>query len=216
MKHGDELESREKKQRGLELNGKERKRRGELPKISFASVGDDLRSPPLTRRRTSMTNMADRAATSSTTSETSYQQYQANEARQYIPQDLKSSQSKLQPIIGESAGFGLYPGKTSGEPKQPGRLKSRSKISKLSGMPRSSYKGKDLPSKEIAHDVAKELKLHYLRSIFHQEPEILETDWTENLKNVTTDARKVVRNHNSAIKFLFGDNTEGKYFHSNG
>jgi len=104
--------------------------------------------------------------------------YLANEARQQLKPDAKpKTGAKHDSKTGTSL-----------------TIPERPKLS-LKKMGSSFTGAKAPPSKRIADKIAKELKLHYLRTTFQHRPQ------------ATT-----ARNHDSAVKFLFGSNTEGKYF----
>ncbi|KAK3374165.1 hypothetical protein B0T24DRAFT_554041 [Lasiosphaeria ovina] len=68
----------------------------------------------------------------------------------------------------------------------------------------------EAPSPEIANTVAKELKLHYLRTTFWQRPEFSSGSRSADAQGPADEAA-VVRTHNSAIEFLFGENKEDKH-----
>ncbi|KAF2012823.1 hypothetical protein BU24DRAFT_465179 [Aaosphaeria arxii CBS 175.79] len=87
------------------------------------------------------------------------------------------------------------PKKVAGEPER--APSSTTKKTKASGTSRTS---KNVPSKDVANLVAKELKLHYFRTTFRP---------TERKERKTRAA--IQRNHDSAIEFLYGQNAEDKH-----
>lgn len=113
--------------------------------------------------------------------------YQANETRHISRRNSRSSISFSSPMK-------LI--KTSSESKAAKELRNL----------RVSQEGstkKEIPLAETADFVAKELKLHYFRSIYKQEEEYLD----EQSQLVISEAPR--RTHDSAIEFLFGENKEG-------
>lgn len=99
-----------------------------------------------------------------------------------------------------------FPG-TKERPSTPGSLSVDGKPVETRPKPRRSKQSKlskpsstrEKPSPEIAESVAKELKLHYLRSIFT----------TQSTQQVVP--APIIRTRDSAIRFLYGDNKEGTY-----
>lgn len=96
----------------------------------------------------------------------------------------------------------------SAKPKRPKIGKSTKSSSKLGRDPAET------PSPESADAIAKELKLHYLRSTFDTTSPSEQHRCRTDLKaREATQAKggREVRTHNSAIDFLFGENKEGKF-----
>ena len=60
---------------------------------------------------------------------------------------------------------------------------------------------KELPDEVTANKIAKELKLHYLRSIF-------KTSTESGMRETVKGQRKEPRNHDSAVRYLYGDNKQ--------
>ncbi|KAK5992939.1 Intracellular serine protease-like protein [Cladobotryum mycophilum] len=110
--------------------------------------------------------------------ESAHLDYQANEARQYAPQSSEAHRKAIE----------------DAKPFEGSQIRKRHpKSSKSAGThsPRLDLSGpldnsSERPSCEVADTVAKELKLHYLRSIFHQKSDVIERE------------------------FLFGDNRDDK------
>ncbi|KAK4163264.1 hypothetical protein QBC43DRAFT_319804 [Cladorrhinum sp. PSN259] len=84
-----------------------------------------------------------------------------------------------------------------GKPVETRPKPRRSKQSKVS----KSSSTREKPSPEIAERIAKELKLHYLRSIF-----------TPQSTQQVVPA-PIIRTRDSAIRFLYGDNKEDKHIY---
>ena len=78
---------------------------------------------------------------------------------------------------------------------------SKSKSSK------SIREATEAPSPEAADAIAKELKLHYLRTTFSQLAEI--PDQQPKTGKPRVGKRRTARTHNSAVEFLYGENKEG-------
>jgi hypothetical protein len=119
--------------------------------------------------------------------------YRANETRQYATPEAQPSRTRTQ---GEDIAAG-----TSGDVKDQTEAPKRPKTKKTKRtlVPRSkAIVVKEPPSADVAAQIAKELKLHYLRSTF-KENDVL-----------TAGGGVTVRNHDSAVRFLFGENKEGE------
>lgn len=119
--------------------------------------------------------------------------YRANETRQYASPEAQPSRTRTQ---GDDIAAG-----TSGGVKDDNETnkRPRTKKTKKASVPRS--KGivvKEPPSAEVAAQIARELKLHYLRSTFR------------DCGMLTTEGGVTLRNHDSAVRFLFGENKEGE------
>ena len=89
--------------------------------------------------------------------------------------------------------FGLASDGPMPKAKRPSR-ESKSKTSKSSS--------REKPSEQIAESIAKELKLHYLRSIFRRRP-------GNPLQSSEPRLSSSIRTRDSAIRFLYGDNKDG-------
>ena len=147
----------------------EKEKRERHPGASNAPVREEFRT--LERRPTSQMPMGPPMGKNGP-----QQLYQANEARQYNLQDVQDERLKPKTKADDSG---------SVTPSRPKTL-TKSKAS-------SSRRIKEQPSKKVADQIAKQLKLYYLRSTFQQRS-----------KNGPP------RNHNAAVEFLFGDNKEDK------
>jgi hypothetical protein len=118
--------------------------------------------------------------------------YQANETRHISRQNSRSSPSisiSVKSIRGNDEKEAL---------KELRNLQTSQELASIK---------KETPLVEIADFIAKELKLHYFRSVYKQEEE------GSNDQNRSNHLEIPKRTHDSAIEFLFGENKEGQYIH---
>ncbi|KAK0720171.1 hypothetical protein B0H67DRAFT_178559 [Lasiosphaeris hirsuta] len=132
--------------------------------------------------------------------------YQANEARQQVSSDVARHMVTLvagPPLVSVgSADRGAPDADVSVKPKRPKIATTHSRTARSS---KTSWNSAETPSLEFADAIAKELKLHYLRTTFEPRAEA----GSAKADNPTgTNKRQTPRTHNCAIAFLFGENKE--------
>ena len=124
--------------------------------------------------------------------ERSNQQRQSNTAQSVSMESQTILSTVKIPTVANSA-TKITNGAAPAKKKRGGQSKSMA--------PRKSHKPKIAIDDNTANEIAKELKLHYLRSIFKNSSD-------SGMRESTDGHRKEPRNQDSAVRFLYGDNKQ--------
>lgn len=180
------------KDRGKSMYVKEKGKETDVPVSDRnGAEGSSQQEPAQTLRRTATMGQNSSGSISHDTRAPAAA-YRANETRQYSTAEAPVSKTRAQ---GEDIATGTFRGveDQTEAPKRP-----KTKKTKRTLMPRSKAIAQEPPSAEVAARIARELKLHYLRSTFRENGVL------------TAGGGVTVRNHDSAVRFLFGENKEGE------
>jgi len=119
--------------------------------------------------------------------------FMGNQKMPFLGADDRRSPSTTPGSRELPSNFGLASDGPTPKAKRSSR-ESKSKASKSSS--------REKPSEQVAESIAKELKLHYLRSIFRRRP-------GNPLLSSEPRLSSGIRTRDSAIRFLYGDNKDG-------
>ena len=185
---GDKREGLESRRDLAKLEIKEQKPRPEQRKDLSTPLGGELQLSMTSLGRVPTVNVASENL-SPTVRAFASERYQANETRAQAPQDTRAIPHQVRPRA-EEASAGDIP-----KPR-------RNRVPKPEALDEATRKA-------VADQVADELKLHYFRTILRPEPDDFDsTRGVTSKREQSLPGAKFRRTHQTAERFLFGDNIE--------